>query len=238
MPYLKKTTKVGDKIYVEKVFSARYGRSTIPGPKKKTTEAAVKRNQEKERIKKLNWLIEANFGPGDWHVTLTFKKENRTKDKEKIQAIKKEFMKELRKVYRKAGSELKYILVTEKLKSCVHFHVVLNDVVNLPRELTRIWKHGRVYTSSLYESDDGFAQLASYMIKEHGDAEKGQQSYSRSRNLVVPETKVEVISARKWVKEPKAKKGYYIQKGSLRDGISELTGYQYQYYTMVKIRGE
>lgn len=236
MPYLKKTTKVGNRIYVEKVFSARYGKRTIPGPKKNKTDAAVKKQQQREREKKLRWLIEANFVPGDWHVTLTFRKDCRTTDREKIKAIKKEFMNALRKIYKKEGKELKFVCVTEKLKTCVHFHVVLNDIPHLAKEVTCAWKYGRAYTSSLYESDDGFKQLASYMIKE--DHVKGEQSYSRSRNLIIPETKVEVISAKKWTKEPKAKKGYYIQKGSVKDGISEITGYQYQYYTMIKIRDD
>lgn len=234
--YIRKMTKVRDRVYVEKVFSARYGDQSIPGPRKKLTRDAVKRSQAKERAKKLQWLIEENFELGDWSVTLTFRKENRTTDKEVLKGIKAELMKELRKLYRKAKTELKYIIVTEKLKSCVHFHVILNDIPKLAKELTRIWTYGRVYTSSLYESDDGFAQLASYLIKE--EKEKGEQSYTRSRNLRVPETKVEVIDSKQWRKEPKPKKGYYIQKGSITDGISNLTGYRYQYYTMIRYQKE
>lgn len=232
MPYLKKTTVIKDKVYVEKVFTARYGDSTIPGPKKKKTSEQVQRQNEKQRRKKVSWLIENNFDPGDWHVTLTFRKEERVTDPEVVKRIKQQLLKDLRKLYRKSGTELRYIIVVEKLKICVHFHVVLNDIPKLGKALIDIWPYGRVYTSCLYESKEGFDQLASYMVKE--TRAPGEQAYSKSRNVVMPETKVEVIDSKKWTSKPKPKKGYYIQKDSLVDGINPFTGYRQQRYTLIR----
>ena len=210
MPYLLKKTKVRDKVYIEKAYSSRYGRNTVPGPKEKQTPERLKKQHQKERIKKLNWLIEENFEIGDYHLTLTFSKENRTCDKEKLQNIMKEFMKDLRKIYKKAGQELKYIKVTEKKKSCVHFHMIINSIPDLHKVLPKIWKKGRMYMEPLFESECGFEQLASYLIKEKGTGEKetGERSYTHSRNLVVPETKVTVIRSVKWTQQPKAPKVY------------------------------
>lgn len=237
MPYLKKITRVRNKLYVEKVYSARYGKNTIPGPKQKKTREAVRKVNERNRIKKLSWLIEENFEAGDWHVVLTFRKESRTTDQMRIREIRKEFLKALRKIYRKAGEELKYIIVIEHLKTTVHFHAILNDIPKFGKRIREAWTWGNVNLSPLYESEGGFMQLASYLLKEAGEKEKGEQTYTRSRNLHIPETTVEVIKSRKWRKEPKALKGYYIEKNSLYEGINDW-GYWQQYYTLVKIEGK
>lgn len=239
MPYIKRITKVRNKIYVEKVYSARYGKNTIPGPKEKKTREAVRKVNERNRIKLLGWIIEENYEPGDWHVILTFRKENRTTEKQRIREIRKEFLKALRKMYKKAGAELKYIIVVEHLKTTVHFHVILNDIPGFGKIIREAWTLGNVSLSPLYESTDGFMQLASYLLKEAGtgEKEKGEQAYTRSRNLKVPETTIEIIQSKKWRKEPKAPKGYYIEKGSYYEGINTY-GYLQQYYTLVKYERE
>lgn len=235
MPYIKKTTKIKNKIHVEKVYSARYGKNTIPGPKEKMTREAVQKVNERNRIKKLAWLIELNFELGDWHAVLTFRRENRTTDKKRIREIRTEFLKVLRKLYKKAGMELKYIIVVEHLKTTVHFHAILNDLSGFGKMIRQAWTQGNVSLSPLYESADGFMQLASYLLKEAGTGEKqkGEQVYTRSRNLKIPETTIEVIQSKKWRREPKVPKGYYMEKGSYYEGIN-VYGYLQQYYTLVK----
>lgn len=236
MPHIKKTTKVRDRIYVQKCYSARYGKHTIPGEKKKQTKESIRQNQQRQRVKKLSWLIEENFEPGDWHITLTFKKENRTKDKDRLQEIWKYFMKELKKAYKKEDVELKYIKVCEHLTTSVHYHLILNDLPMIQKVLPKIWKQGRVNFAPLYDSDDKFLQLASYLVKEkgNGEKEKGTMSYTHSRNLRVPETKVEIVKSMKWRKDPKPIKGYYVEKSSVYSDY-DANGYWYQNYTMVKI---
>lgn len=239
MPYIKKITKIKNKIYIEKVYSARYGKNTIPGPKEKKTKESVRKVNEKNRIKKLAWLIELNFEPGDWHVVFTFRKENRTTDRNRIREIRKELLKALRRIYRKAGVELKYIIVIEHLKTTVHFHAILNDIPKFGKQIREAWTYGNLNLSPLYESDDGFMQLASYLLKEAGtgEKEKGEQTYTRSRNLKIPVTTVEVIKSKKWRKDPKVPKGYYMEKGSFYEGINPW-GYLQQYYTLVKYEQE
>ena len=236
MPYLEKKTKVRNKVYVEKVYSARYGKNTIPGPKEKKTKDKVKSQQQRERVKKLNWLLEENFEPGDWHITLTFAKDQRTTDQKKLQEIKKEFMKEMRKIYRTAGKELKYICVQEHLKTTVHYHMVINDIPDLHKKLPKIWRKGRMYMEPLYESECGFKQLASYLLKEKADGkkQKGAMSYTRSRNLTVPETKVRVIRNVRWKKYPKPPRGYEIDPHSVKEYVDKF-GYLKQTYTLMQI---
>lgn len=238
MPYLKKTTKIKNKLYIEKVFSARYGKNVTPGPKRKKTRESVKKVNQRNRIKRLGWLIDLNYEPGDWHVVLTFRKENRTTDRNQIRDIRKEFLKRMRRIYRDGGAELKYIIVLEHLKTTVHFHAILNDIPKFGRKIRDAWTWGNVYLSPIYDAGRGYMQLASYLLKEAGaEKEKGEQTYTRSRNLQVPVTTTEVIRSRKWRSDPKAPKGYYVEKGSFYEGINTW-GYLQQYYTLVKYEKE
>jgi len=59
--------------------------------------------------------------------------------------------------------------------------------------------------------------------------------YSPSRNLIHPEPKIEIVEAENWRKDPPNKKGYYLVKDSLHQGVSEVSGYGYQYYTLAKL---
>lgn len=53
--------------------------------------------------------------------------------------------------------------------------------------------------------------------------------------LVKPIVKRKVVSANSWREYPQAPKGYMIIPESIEYGVSEITGYPYQYYRMIKI---
>ncbi|MBO7341003.1 MAG: hypothetical protein J6U66_13175, partial [Lachnospiraceae bacterium] len=76
--YEKITCRIRDKIEVSKHYSGRFG---APGmkrePKRKATPEEVARNNHWIRCRNVRRLIELNFGGGDWHVTLTCRKEDR-----------------------------------------------------------------------------------------------------------------------------------------------------------------
>ena len=44
-------------------------------PKKRITSEAVQKNNERLAVKKLARIINANFGKGCWHITLTYAEE-------------------------------------------------------------------------------------------------------------------------------------------------------------------
>ena len=85
-----------------------------------------------------------------------------------------------------------------------------------------------------YESYDGFvithgtdtmaytASMLSYML----------------RNLKKPVEKVEIIRANTWKEDPKPVKGYELVKDSVKSGVSEVTGYGYQYYMLLRVDKE
>lgn len=243
MPYIQRKIYMRNTIDVERVYSGRYGRAAERGEKKKLTPEAVSRNNERVAVKKLKRLLNANFGPEDFHITLTYCPEERP-DKEGAHKCMKSFLGKMKRRYGKRGTEIKYIAVTEYKGKNIHHHIVMNgylgegeNTITLVREC---WKCGRARFVPLEENGE-YIRLAEYLVKETRNSfrEKngpGKQRYTRSRNLIVPKEEVKVMQAKAWKSEPKPPKGYYIDKETFFDGYSEVTGKRMQYYTCIKIR--
>lgn len=62
--------------------------------------------------------------------------------------------------------------------------------------------------------------------------------YSCSRNLKKPVVKVRIIRANTWREDPKPVKDYELVKDSVKSGVSEVTGYGYQYYMLLRVDKE
>lgn len=143
--------------------------------------------------------------------------------------------------------EFKYIHVMEiGKKGARHHHLVVNKIDT--EILQRCWYkayegHNRVKVFPLDDSGN-YAELASYLIKYTGTHKKGTDGalqgkrWNCSKNLVRPEPEYHIISDREYFKkEPKAIKGYYVDKNSVSMGVHspEYYGYGYLRYTLVKI---
>lgn len=146
-----------------------------------------------------------------------------------------------------APVEFKYIHVMEiGKKGARHHHLVVNKIDT--EILQRCWYkayegHNRVKVFPLDDSGN-YAELASYLIKYTGTHKKGTDGalqgkrWNCSKNLVRPEPEYHIISDREYFKkEPKAIKGYYVDKNSVSMGVHspEYYGYGYLRYTLVKI---
>lgn len=242
MPYIKKEYICGDVIEVEKIHTGRYG---APGQrrqkKKKPTREEVAKQNEINAVKRLRRKMNCNFGPGDYHMTLTYKKELRP-EPPGARNILSQFLKKLRAVYKKHGADLKYIVTTEYKSKAIHHHLVINNVeqVNVTSQVASLWKFGRPKFTVLDDTGD-YSQLADYFIKETGksfreDDNPNKTRYSCSRNLREPVVRKKILLARSWRKEPRPKEGWYIDKNSFYEGVNPVTGYRYQYYTMRRIK--
>ena len=210
------------------------------GPGKSKEE--IKQANKNQAARRLARKINANFRPGDLHVILTYRREERQEPKEAQKMISK-FLKDLRKCYQKAGKLLKYILVTEYKKKAVHHHLIINNINDGNRTTQDYirdgWK-GRGSPKYVQLYDDGeYEQLAEYLIKETEETfrEKNapfRQRYSCSRNLIDPKAKQRTVKVKNgWELEPKPRSGYYIKKDSLYNGFDKM-GYPYQRYLLVK----
>ena len=240
--YVKKTYVIKDWVLTKKYHSGRYGAPGVTRAERKApTSEAVRKVNQKHREENVQRLILANFDDQDLHVTVTYKPETRPGSMEEAKKDRSTLLDRLRREYRKLGQELKYIGGTEKgRRGAYHHHILINrinvDGITTDDLLQRIWRKGHYSLVRLY-TDDDYRGLADYLVKKETKEEaEGGWSYTRSRNLIVPQPKIEIIHARKWAKDPKPPKGYEIVRNSLRNTTNPFTGYPVQEYMMRKIR--
>lgn len=242
MGYFKTSIEAGATIEVTKSYTKRIGGKRKGSREQPTPEEMEKVNQ-KNAERTLRLKINANFGVDDPFITLTYKKDERPKPAEAKKNIKK-LIGSLREEFKKLGTDLKYINVTEYKNKAIHHHLLINHIEgqDVSKMVCRLWKFGR--PDFKYLDDTGqYKDLAAYLIKETAKTFKEndgghKQRYSCSRNLIMPTPKTEIIKkAVKWLADPKPKKGYYIDKDTVYNGVNPFTGRQFQRYTMVKLSG-
>lgn len=250
MPYVERVTKAGNTIEIERYFTSRYKKKGISrGDKVKPTKEEQEKVNTRQAERKLRILINANYGYGDYHLVLDYIRRKGEPDRtpEQMRQDIDVFLRECRKEYRKAGLEFKYIHVMEiGKKGARHHHLVVNKIDT--EILQRCWYkayegHNRVKVFPLDDSGN-YAELASYLIKYTGTHKKGTDGalqgkrWNCSKNLVRPEPEYHIISDREYFKkEPKAIKGYYVDKNSVSMGVHspEYYGYGYLRYTLVNL---
>lgn len=234
--YKKVTYEIGDVRMVSKYYPGNYGAPGVRrSDRRRRTSEEVRKNNDRNRMRKLQRIILANFPTGRT-VHLTYRKDERPETMEEAMRQRKDFLKAMRKACRAAGIEWKFIIVTERGKrgQALHHHMIVEDrtePIDLLRTISKLWTHGRVASTKMEEEEDGFATLADYLLKKETKTDKGGTSYSRSRNLIVPEPKKEIIKRRTWTREPKAPAGWYVVKGSVWNAFTP-GGWPVQRYTM------
>lgn len=247
VPYVKRTVVAGEVIETWKGYTARIHTKGAKRAKNlKDTEKAQMKCNERKSEEKLRWLLNANFSENDLHVVLHYG--DKPREFEQIEEDARKFLSVLKKELKKAGAVLKYVLVIEtKRMSNPHIHAVLNDMD--AKIIKEAWKKtvGRAYVSVTMLDDRGnHAELASYLIKESRSTaarwkagQKHKKRYWSSQNLLKPKPKYEIIQAKSWKKEPKARAGYALFKdksgATFREGFHEVSGYEWQEYFEVKI---
>lgn len=233
--------KAGATLEVVKHIPVKYRTKEIRGPAEKKTKEEMQKANMLQAVKKLARKINANFRPGDFHITLTYRKENRP-DPETAKNVIRKFLEKMRNRYRKAGYMFKYILVTEYKSKSLHHHLICNNVNDGDRTtvdyVREYWKgNGNPKFVSLY--DDGeYTELAQYLIKETERTFREapeKQRYTCSRNLVDPKPKrVSKAVKEKWQQDPDAREGYYMAPDSLYNGFDRM-GFPYQRYLLIKL---
>lgn len=242
MGYYKTTVKAGATVEVTKSYTKRVGVS-VRGKKEKPTEEEIEKVNRMNAERTLRLKINANFGEDDLFITLTYRKEERPEPGQAKKNIKK-LIDRLRKEFRKAEAELKWICVTEYRNKAIHHHLLINHIEgqDVSKWVRTVWKFGR--PDFKYLDDSGqYKDLAAYLIKETSktfreDNGGSKQRYSCSRNLILPKPKTKKVKkAKTWMPDPKPVKGYYIDKDTVYNGVDPFTGKEYQKYTMVRISG-
>lgn len=250
MAYLEKVIDRGNVIEIQKYINGRYGlkEKRKKAAAQRTTPEEQLRWQSKEAMRKVWRLLRdrENFSPGDLWVTLTYPQKS-TPDSETVKKNIKEFLKRIRRKYKQAGKECKYIFsVGRGKRGAIHLHMVLTkiDTEILATAWQNIVNHGdwvHVHIEHLDRSQN-WQQVAAYLIKNGeetflSDDPIIKKRFSASRNLREAKPKARVIRAKTWKKEPPERKGYYINKNLSYSGVNRY-GYPMQYTVYVKLRGD
>lgn len=245
--HIKTICKIKDKIEIEKHYPGNFG---APGMKrserkKPTTEEMARQNLWR-RTRYLRRIIELNFGEGDFHATLTCRKDQRPSMEEAVKIIRT-FRNRLRDAYRRQGWELKYVITCETgERGAIHWHMIVNNRHNektsTMKLIQKYWTLGRTWFVPLDDTGD-YSKLAEYIIKETGKRIKNGKtleklSYMISRNMKKPVVRTKAVRANRWRKKPKAPKGWYVVPGSVVNGRNKFTGLPYQYYTIRRLGKE
>ncbi len=161
--YIKKTTKAGDTIEVEKTQSARYLRAITRGGNEKQTPKDVQEVNKRNAEKNLTRTLNANFHPGDYHMVLTYEDDSLPKTAEEAKRYLDGFLRDMRGYYAAQNAKFAYVAVTEGLARRIHHHMVVKKVdIDV---LTERWPYGRVRVYPL-DSPREYSKLAAYLIKE------------------------------------------------------------------------
>lgn len=240
MPYIEKVTRAGRTVLYERCYSSHIHPTGVKRAEKreKTKESQMRINQRKAAVE-MTILMNANFQPGDYHVTLTYAQGERPEDIEGAKKDRRVFLDRLRRRMKKGKMNLKYILVTEVGKrGALHHHTVVNQI---PTDwLREAWTKGRIDIRPLDDTGQ-YSRLAEYfakyVIQFRRMGGKGR-AWTRSKNLYRPETVSRIIRDRGYFREePRAKKGYWLDKRTVYAGISELTGWNFLRYILVENDG-
>lgn len=202
-------------------------------PRKNLTPDAVRKHNSRERRRWCRWLVNNNFMPGDLHVTLTYAIEPQSL--EEALNIEKNFVKRLRRAYRRSGIELKYFGTTECRNHRMHHHLIVNAAdYNMIR---RVWGQGLINCTPLEPNRD-YSQLVDYMLKESEDTiidqnALGKKRYISSTNLEKPIVVEQEVNAAELYKEIKDVKGYHIDTDSIRRYENPITGIEHLEYRLI-----
>ena len=235
--YIKRTVEAGSKIFIAKFSAPMLGNHKSRSRKIKETSAAHKKCNDFHAAEKCEAKILVNFRPGDLHISLTYENVDGLTEEQAKKDLRN-FLDKIKRRCDKNNITLKYLKMTDKsCKGRLHHHLVLPQ--EIPNDMIlECWKHGIVKTIAMLTDD--VRGLAEYFVDK---TKKGQKDddrpefvprYSFSRNCTEPKTRYEIIGAGKWLDEPRAPKGFIIDKNSLVTGVSKR-GFDYQRYTLIRI---
>lgn len=236
MPYIKSTCRAGKTKEISKYYTRRvHPKGEKRAERKRITTEQQQKVNDRQLVRKLTRILNANFDEECYYITFSYKKENRPSIEE-LKIHKRELLKRIRKLYKQNGKELKYVETAERgERGATHIHMVVNYIDI--RALKKIWKYGYVTAKPLDDTGQ-YRRLAEYFVKYFQKTRGTNQSiqkkaYSCSRNLIRPEPKKQTMRGNRFRKEIVVPKGWYLDKDSVREGTT-ADGYEFIYYMIIK----
>ena len=259
MPYKLAVTDAGKTREYEKYYDYQDNR-TGGGhrlPRKQISPEAKRKLNDRQAIKKLRRLMNANFDNRSWYLTMDCIREQGEEyaTPEEMKMMLSHFQRKCRTFWKKHSSELRYVSVMAVgLRSARHFHIVLSackgiEYTAMRESLQSIWdsvymKPGKrrsyIHLENLY--GDNYGDLAAYFVKQSNMTlevlgRKIGKRWNSSRNLIKPVTKIKRITNREAFRlKVTAPAGWYIDSKytEIGEGSEEYGGYGYMRYILIR----
>ena len=231
MQCLQRKIYAGSVMLVKHQSDRKSEKGKTRGKRENPTPLAVANYNEKLAEQRLRLQIAANFGPEDYHATLTYQGDPPSREDAKKELSN--YLDRLRRICNRNGTELKYIYVTEWRNKRIHHHIILSGVS--AKDAMKKWKRGHCRFTYLDASGD-YKGLAAYLIKETKvNIREGLEGkrYQSSRNLKQPVVKEKVIKKWKPERTPKEYKHYALM--DWENVVNPITGTlsQWAYYLRI-----
>lgn len=187
--YATKTIKSGKRFEVE-IYPVFKRRGDVPPQRVKYSRKAQRSLNERNSKKKFIRLVEANFGEGDFWLTLTYDEGSHPETEGEAKRDIANYLKRVNRKRKRLGiGNAKYIYITEWGRGeeggprC-HFHLIMEGGIGRD-ELEDMWKFAVIKDSSrLHPGEEGLGGLAAYMAnKKRG---KWERRWTPSKGLKQP----------------------------------------------------
>lgn len=167
-----KTIKAGDYLECE-IFPMVAVEPGNRDQKRKRTPEQMRMINQRNAVKKLVRLMNANFGPGDLMPHLTMDRECSF---DEMQRTVRNFFQRLRRLAAKRGAQLKYIYVIETKREHGglrhHVHGVVNGGWITRDEIEQMWGHGLSRVDRVQQQPGGLKGFARYITQQKETQER------------------------------------------------------------------
>lgn len=174
-------------------ISDPYARKLPRAKKERLTLPAQKRLNEENSRRAFQLILNDNFVPGDFDITLTYWDKYLPADKRAAHDDLIRYIRKLRSIYQKHKRIFKYLYVTElgERRNRIHHHVIASSSGFNRDTVEDTWILGRPNAKRLQPDRDGtFNKLANYLMKSIGDSEKYARTWNCSRNVSRPDMRI------------------------------------------------
>ena len=161
-----------------------YQRPGTRRAKCKPTSEIQQRLNQKHAEKHIIRLAHLNFTQNDYAIGLDYTENCLPQDNELAKRDITNALRRFKRLYKKYGAELKYIMSYEKTLKAdrAHFHLIINNV-GIPWELLlQVWKYGRTNIKPLQFNDKGIVGMSLYVAKKNEYSKR----WCASKNLIQP----------------------------------------------------
>lgn len=150
--------------------------------KAKPTEAMQKELNKKNSVRKFIRMVNTNYTADDYRFDVTYRSECLPKSDEEAFRNQTNFLRRVKRIYKKAKIEFKWVAVVEKSsRGRYHHHFIISGGVSL-RVLAECWGMGLTQAKPLQFDENGIEGLARYITKDP----IAYKRWSASRNLKKP----------------------------------------------------